>query len=347
MRITLPPQRYDGDARIRFFESLLERVRALPETAAAAVAMQYPPNAFTTSQFAIEGRDASGALPSAFHTVASSDLLQTLQVPLAAGRWLKDDAPIAAPLEVVINQVAADRYFPDGAIGRRIRIAGPGGDPRWAAIVGVTAAVRNRGPAAEPQPEIFTSLRQAPERRRSQLYLLVRSRQPDAAAGGIAAAVRTIVRGMDPDQPVYGVSPVERNFAAALGSRRAAAQLLVAFADVALGLAALGIYGVLSYTVSLRTREIGLRMALGAGRRGLTRLVVSQAFVPVAIGLAAGCAAFLAFERSISAFLYGVSGGAGAVGAVAALTAVVAAGATFLPARRATRVDPLVALRDG
>jgi putative ABC transport system permease protein len=347
MRLTLPLQRYDGDARIRFFETLLEHVRALPDVDGATVTMQYPPNAFTTSQFAIEGRDTSGALPSAFHTVTASRLLQTLHVPLIAGRWLNDEASFAAPLEVVINEVAAQRYFPNGAVGKRIRIAGPGGDSRWARIVGVTRAVRNRGPAANAQPEIFTSLRQAPERRRSQLFLLVRSRGGTDAMGATVTAIRTIVRGMDPEQPVYGISSVDANFVAALGSRRVAAQLLIAFGVVGLALAALGIYGVLSYTVAQRTREIGLRMALGAGRARLMRLVALQALVPAGIGLAFGCAVLFVARQSIGAFLFGVNADPMAIFLVAAAVAVVAAGATIVPAQRAMRVDPLEALREG
>ncbi len=345
MRLTLPGQRYDGDARTAFFEALTEQARTLPGVTHATVGLQYPPGVFSTSQFEIESSTprSDGTLPSAFHTVAGATYLQTLGIPLKQGRWLDDRATMNAPLEIVINEAAARRYFGDkDAIGRRIRIVGQGSDGRWAEIVGVAADVRNRGIVSQPAPEIFTSLRQAPERRRTQLFLVIRATTPSA---GIVSAVRQIVRRMDPDQPVYGVSTVAAGFQAGLATRRATASLLNWSAALALGLAALGIYGMLSHSVTERRREIGLRMALGAGRRQVSVLVIRQALVPAFAGVAIGTLAIYAFSQTLAIWVYGVSPEPMILSVVAFAVLLLAAVAAVLPARRAVGIPVVEGLR--
>jgi predicted permease len=344
MRLTLPAQRYAGDAGRVFFETLLERVRALPDTAAATIALQYPPHVFSTSQFALESRslDEADALPTGFHTIAGAGFLETLGVPLKAGRWLDDDAPFAAPLEVVLNDTAADRYFGDvSPLGKRIRIVGAGFENRWAEIVGVVASVRNRGSSAEPQPELFTSLRQAPERRRSQLFLIVRSNgAPDALA-----SIRRIVAGIDPEQPVYAVSSVQAGFSNGLLPRRIAARLLTIFSLLAIGMAALGVYGTLSHIVAERRQEIGLRLSLGAQRRDVLVMVLRQSLTVASAGAVAGAALSFALTEWASSRLFGVRPELKTIVTASAVIVVIALLASTLPALRASRVNPLVALR--
>jgi predicted permease len=345
MRLTLPGQRYDGDARTVFFEELMEQARTLPGVTHATVGLQYPPSVFSTSQFEIEGSTprSDGTLPSAFHTVAGATYLQTLGIPLREGRWLDDRATMSAPLEVVINEAAARRYFGDkGALGRRIRIIGQGSDGRWGEIVGIAADVRNRGIVSQPGPEMFTSLRQAPERRRTQLFLVIRATTPSA---GIVSAVRQIVRRMDPEQPVYGVSTIAGGFQAGLATRRATASLLNWSAGLALGLAALGIYGMLSHSVTERRREIGLRMALGASRRQVSALVVRQAVVPALAGIAIGTVAIYAFSKTLASWVYGVSPEPMILALVAVAVLLLSIAAAVLPARRAVGIPVVEGLR--
>jgi putative ABC transport system permease protein len=344
MRLTLPSQRYAGDAGRVFFETLLERVASQPDTAAATVALQYPPHVFSSSQFALESRagDDTGMLPTAFHTIAGARFLETLGVSLKAGRWLDDDAPFSAPLEVVLNEPAAERYFGDvSPLGKRIRIVGAGFENRWAEIVGVTAGVRNRGAAVEPQPEIFTSLRQAPERRRSQLFLIVRSR------GGRDAvtAIRQIVAAIDPEQPVYGVNSVQAGFSNGLLPRRIAARLLSIFSVLAIAMAALGVYGTLSHIVAERRKEIGLRLSLGAQRRDVLLLVLRQSMFAAAAGALAGGALSFALAQVVSSRLFGAVPEVATIAASSAGTIAIALLASTIPAVRASRLDPLIALR--
>jgi predicted permease len=355
MRLTLPAQRYAGDAGRVFFETLLERVGGLPDTAAATVALQYPPHVFSTSQFAVESRsgDEPGAhlresrsggqaLPTAFHTIAGARFLETLGVPLKAGRWLNDDAPSAAPLEVVLNQAAADRYFGDvSPLGKRIRIVGAGFENRWAEIVGIAASVRNRGSSAEPQPELFTSLRQAPERRRSQLFLIVRSN----GARDALSSIRRIVAGIDPEQPVYGVSSVQAGFSNGLLSRRIAARLLAIFGLLAIGMAALGVYGTLSHIVAERRKEIGLRLSLGAQPRDVLVMVLRQSLAVASAGASVGGGLSFALNQWVSSRLFGVRAEIMTIVIASAVTVAIALLASTIPALRASRVNPLAALR--
>jgi putative ABC transport system permease protein len=341
MRITLPLQRYDADARTQFFTTLLERVRALPGVDSATVALQHAPFVFSTARFEIDGQPAGERLPTAFTTVTDARYPETFGIPMRAGRWLDERAAGGSPREVVINDVAAQRYFGEASpIGRRIRIAPPAGDHAWATITGVLAGVRNRGLAAPPAAEIFLPLAQAPERRRSQLHLVVRA----AADVPVVRPVQQIVRGLDADLPVYSIATVAQLYDEGLRLRRVSVLLLGAFAALTVALAALGIYGVLSHTVAARTREIGIRLALGARGGQVRWLIARQALLPSLAGIVLGVGLALLTRQVAASLLFGLRTSTLAVAVGAAIVLLVAACAGYVPSRRAARVDPTVTL---
>lgn len=345
MRVSLPLQQYDGARAVQFFDDVLDRLRAVPTVVHATAALQHAPFAFSTARFEIAGRapGRDGELPSAFVTVTASDYLETFGIPLERGRWLLDRADERAPLEAVVNAAAASRYFGGAsAIGQRLRVRGQGWGDGWMEIVGVAGNVRNRGLAADPHPEILVSVRQAPARRRSQLYIVARTQ---GEVGVAVSAVRNIVRELDPELPVYGVSSVEQIFQSNLTSRRLAAWTLSGFGVLAVLLSGLGVYALLSRGMVSRRREIGIRLALGAAPGAVRRLVARDALVPVMCGLLGGALAAWAGGRAIASAMFGLHpDGAAVASAVAILAAASAAGAV-LPARRAVRVPPSEAFR--
>ena len=343
MRITLPLPRYEGGRSMVFFDTLMERTRALPHVADASVSNQPPPGLFSRAQFSIDGRTAGDALPSAFFTTAGSHYRETLGLEVARGRWFDERHDRGGPREVVINEEAAARFFGDtDPIGQRLRISPPHSDRTPTEIVGVVRSVRNRGLSLEPGPEIIASVRQIPDRRQSQLYLVARGRN---GTGAILNDVRAVMRGIDPEQPVYAVSTLASQYEEGVAPRRAAAGLLGFFAALALALSALGIYGVVSHAVGTRTREIGVRAALGATRGTLARMVVADAMRPVGAGVVLGIALVLGGSKTLAAWIFGVQPEPVALALATALLVAVGIAASLLPARRASRIDPITALR--
>lgn len=346
MRVTLPVSEYDGDRSLAFFDRVLDEIRALPSVVSASASNQPPPGAFSRSQFEIAGQSPApdAPLPTAYYTTAASAYLETIGLRLVQGRWFDERAPVTGAREVVVNERLAARYFAEtGAVGQRVRVAGPAGDGAWADVVGVVADVRNDGLTVDPQPEMYASVRQIPDRRRTQLYLVVRTHEN---AESPVAEVGRIVRGLDPGQPIYAVSTTEQQFEGSVGSRRAAAWVLGLFCVLATGLAALGIFGVLTHAVSQRAREIAVRVALGGQRSAIVRLMLGQALRPVVAGLVLGALGVTLGERWLSSWLFGVT----PEPAVTVLTAAALFGVGVLaavwPALRASRVSPARALRN-
>jgi putative ABC transport system permease protein len=244
----------------------------------------------------------------------------------------------------VINEAAAQRFFAgEDPIGRRLLITPPHSDNRPTEIVGIVQSMRNRGLVLDPAPEIIGSVRQIPDRRQSQLYVVVRGRSGTAT---LLADVRGVIAGIDPEQPVYAVSTLASQYEAGVGGRRATATILNVFATLALGLACLGIYGVMSRTVSSRTREIGIRAALGAERGALRRMVVGDAMRPVVAGLVLGTAAILAGQKTLASWIYGVTPEPGALVLTCIVLLCVGLAASVIPALRASRIQPTEALRE-
>ena len=342
MRLSLARERYPKAAIEPFFATLREQVGAIPGVRAVATASQFPPGVFLRQPFQIEGTaPPTDQLPTAFATLASPGFFEAMAIPLRRGRDFGPDDRADSPWVVVVSEAFVERYFPgQDPIGRRIRVGGAEG--REAEIVGVSGATRNRGLERQPEPEMFLSTVQA-DGVNNQLFLLVRS-QADPRA--LIGAVRQVVKGIDAEQPVYAIRTAEEAFAQAQLSRRVSTVLLGLFAGFALILAAVGIYGVVSYASSQRTREVGVRMALGASRGAVARLFVRQALAPVAIGSAAGLAAAVGIGTAMRSLLFSIGAGdpATLIGA-AVLLAGVGLAAAFLPAWRASHLDPVRALR--
>jgi putative ABC transport system permease protein len=346
-RFTLPLTKYDGTTSLAFFDTLLERARALPSVVDATLSNQPPPGVFSRSTFAVAGRAAegNGRLPSMFYSTVGSHYLETLDARLVRGRWLNDTTPVTGPREVVINETLARRYFAgEDPVGKSVQVQGPASDGTWADIVGVVADVRNAGLVGQVQPEMFVSVRQIPDRRRTQVYLAVRTR---GEAMTVLPEIRSIVKSIDPGQPMYAIGTIDDAYVSGVATRRVAAWLLTVFSVLAMGLAGLGIYGVLSHAVTSRTREIGLRLALGADGRSVMRLMLGQAFRPVGVGLVAGIAVVLGAQQFLASWLYGTTPEAGPLVLVSALVLVVSLAAAAWPILRASRLSPMVALTRG
>ncbi|MDY7092133.1 MAG: ADOP family duplicated permease [Acidobacteriota bacterium] len=343
MRLSLPAEEYEGEAVPRFFERLQQEVASLPGVQGASVATQVAPNTFFSSELRLEGELPDGASPRLFHTVVGDGYFQALGLKLLRGRVLDDRDRSRGPCALVLNELAADRYFPSGEeLGSRARVLGSRFDSGWCEVVGVVAAVRNQGPGQPAAPEIYTSHRQAGGRY-NQMFLVVRSAGEPA---DLVAAIRSAVVNLDAQQPVYAITTGEGAIASQLASRRITAQLLAAFALVAVLLAALGIYGVVAYGVARRQREMGLRLALGADPGRVAALVIGESLLTVGIGLALGLVGGFALTRLLQTQLAALAelDPSLLLVPVACLT-LAAVLAAALPARRAGRVPPAEVLR--
>jgi putative ABC transport system permease protein len=275
----------------------------------------------------------------------SRGYFETLGIPIVAGRAFDERDRPGGQRVVLVNQAFAARYLAGrNAVGARVRVAGSGSRPPgpWAEIAGVAADARNRGFGAPVQPEIFTAMERGVDNW-NQLFLLVRSA---GSASALLSPVREAVRSLDPDQPVYAVQTLEEAIAVSTFQQHLAARLLTLFAAAALVLAAIGVYGVMSYSVMARTQEIGVRLAIGAQRRDVVWLVLRQVFSLAAVGVIVGVGLVIAGGGVLRDLLYGVAPSDPLTIAFVCLTlGSVALVAAWLPARRASRVDPVVALR--
>jgi putative ABC transport system permease protein len=343
MRLTLPRERYPGDATSAFFERLVERIAALPGVRAVSAASQFPSMGAFATQFTLErGQQPGVTLPEALITVATPSHLETLRVPLRAGRIFSPADRLDAPPVVLVNQSFAARYLPGSdPVGQRLAIGSPDRRRPYATIVGVMADYRNNGATRPIRPEIYMPVRQQTDW--NQLFLLIRG---DESAASLLPAVRGAVVALDPEQPVYAIQTLEESMGAASFQQRISTILLGVFAAVALLLAAVGIYGVMSYSVSARTQEMGVRLAVGAQRRDVMWLVLGQVLRLSALGLAIGIGLLLAGSRALTQLLFGVQPTDPlTIAVVAATLGASAVMAAWAPAFRASRVDPIVALR--
>ena len=274
--------------------------------------------------------------------VVSPGYIATLGIPLLRGRTFTDQDNEKAPLAGLINAMVARRFFPnEDPIGKRFMFGHPASDPaKWYTIVGVVSDTRLYGLANPARLEVYLSFRQNP---RNSMALVVRS---GADPASLTSEVRDAVQSIDKDQPVFAVSTMEELVRNSVATRRITLVLLGLFSGLALVLGAIGIYGVISYSVAQRTHEIGIRMALGAPRSDVFRLVVGEGLKLAGVGIAIGIAASFGLARLMSSLLYGISAtDFETFMGVAVLLALVTLLACYIPARRAMRVDPTVALR--
>jgi len=348
VQIQLPQSRYggyaDGDRVRAFYADLYRRVASRPEVQSVAVAMQHPLAPGWTSSFTIEGREPppSGQEPESSIRPVMPGYFRAVGARLLRGREIQESDGAGQPGVVVINEAFARLHFPnEDPIGRRInRGSWWKGMPASYEIVGVVADERFNGPRAPADPATYFSLAQFTF---NDNWLLVRTKT-DAQA--FVPTLRRIVWSMDRDLPLENVQTMNELLGDSVADSRFSAVLLSLFAVVALLLAAIGIYGVLAYTVAQRTSEIGIRMALGAPRSSVLRLVVGNGLTLAVIGVVIGAAVALVATRSLQRLVFGVSTtDPGVFAFVALVLAAVAATAAALPALRASRVDPIEALR--
>ncbi len=331
----------DPNEFAEFFRMALERVQKLPGVTSAALISQYPlgPPHNGMSRLNIQGAEQASP-PQGFRvTGISPDYFRTMRIRLLDGRVFNDtDTAITQPV-VILNDVLARTLFHGrDPIGQRVSFLST--PTTWMVVVGVVSAQRSDSLEEEPGAEMFLPYLQQPSF--SMTFALRTVSDPSALAG----AVRGVIQQMDKNQPVIDVATMDDVIASAIAPRRFNAMLLGIFALLALMLAAVGIYGVMSYSVVQRRQEIGIRMALGAGRRNVTRMVVREGAVLACAGIAPGIVAALVTSRLLAAFLFGVTPRDPATFCgVCALLLVVALIACYLPARRASRVDPMAALR--
>jgi predicted permease len=340
MNISLPPARYStGPQMIAFFRELVRQVSSVPGVESAAVSSALPLTLVRLSPALPEGQPAAPLTERPFFNIQtlSPGYVAAMRVPLLAGREFNehDEQP---PRVLLVNQTLARRYWPNqNPIGKRIVV---GRANEGSEVVGVLGDVHNNGLASDTRPEIYIPFAQLPW---ASMNLLVRTA---ADPRGFAAAVRRCVLAVDKDQPVTKVRSMEEVLSEGAQQQRFVTTLLGGLAAIALVLAIVGIYGAVAYSVSQRTQEMGIRMALGADRRDILRLVLRQGLGPASMGIAIGLAASFALTRLMAKMLYRLSATDPATFAAGALLfAAVAMLASYLPARRATRVDPVVALR--
>jgi putative ABC transport system permease protein len=275
----------------------------------------------------------------------SPGYFRAMGIPLLRGRSFTDQDRGDAPGVVIINETLARRYFPDeDPVGKRLGFSRP---TDWREIVGVTRDTRNYGLDEEVKPEAYMPLTQsAPGYLAGSISGMILLARTASDPQGMSAAVKREVQELDKNLPVYNIKTMEQYLAESIAQRRFNMLLLAVFAGVAVTLAVVGLYGVMSYMVSQRTHEIGLRMALGAQARDILKMAVRQGLVLIVLGIGVGLAGALALTRLMSGLLFGVGATDPATfAAIVLLLAFVSLIACYIPARRATRVDPLVALR--
>ncbi len=346
--ISLPALKYpDGKSQANFFHEVERRVANLPGVTHAAFTVILPMSGVNgDSSFPIEGRPTRPSDPGPDEEIrnVSPDYFRVLETPLLRGRFFTEADKDGAPLVVIINQALSKRYWPnEESLGKRIGVYSiVSTKPNWATIVGIVGDIHHRGLDSPALPEFYVPLAQTPY---SSMILTVRSAQ---GSRGLTSAIRREVRAVDSAQPIAHVRTFEQVIAESIAPRQLSVVLLGIFAAVALLLAAVGIYGVMSFLVVQRTHEIGVRMALGAQRRDVLRLVILHALKLVAVGTMIGLLVALFSTSALRSVLYQVSTiDLSTFTFVTFALAVVAFLASYVPARRATRADPMIALGHG
>ncbi len=343
--LDLPRPQFRGkDQVVDFQRKLIERVRAVPGVKAAGLTTGLPlgGNYFRMS-IAVEGKQYAHPreMPMLNYRTADAQCFAALEMPLRRGRPFDERDRVGTEPVIMVNESAARRLFgTDDPLGKRI-----GPSPKeLMTVIGVVADIKNEDVAHATLPEVIFPLSQMPTMGVTIVARLDRNLYPDPAR--FAPVLRRLVSGIDPNQALYQVASMEKIMADRLEPRRFTMILLIVFSGVAIVLAAVGIYGVLAFSVERRTHEIGVRIALGAREGDVVRMVVGQALLLVAAGLAAGIAGAAALTRLVTSLLYGVKATDPAVFAGAAvILVVVSAAASWFPARRAASVQPVMALR--
>lgn len=341
--ITLAGTKYErGESQTAFFSELVDGAHAIPGVERAAVGSGLPligTRASAGVSFQRRPLPPLGGRPTVAITDVSAGYFDALRIPLLKGRGFLERDREGAPLVVIINQAFADQYYPgEDPVGQHLEFASRQGI--WREVVGVVKNVRQDGLDAPEPPKIFAPYRQFQE---PEMLLTLRSTLPSSK---LASAATAAVHAIDPNQPVFDVRTMEQRVGEALSERRANMILMAALAALALTLAVIGIFGVIAYFVGRRTREIGIRMALGASRRDVVQMVLKHGLTLTGLGIALGLVGAFAATRALKTLLFSTSPDDPLTFAIVILFfALVAAGACLLPARRASLIDPASAIR--
>jgi predicted permease len=326
-----------GSPFVRFVDGLIERAERLPGVQAVALASHHPLDAGFTTSFTVAGAGAAASTEAEVSLRAiTPGYFATMRVPIVSGRPLEDSDSTSSVRAAVVNEAFVDRFLPGHAIDQRLQFF----RSDWR-IVGVVGNERFRGATSSAPPAVYVPLRHAPS---PTLALVVRTVSGDPATD--APVLRRAVREIDPALAMFAVEPLEETLTNPFAQHRFFAALLGLFAMCAVMLATIGVYGVLSYTITQKTPDIGVRMALGANTSQLLRLVAREGMVVTAAGTMTGIGLALVSSRSLTSLLFEVRPtDPVTIGAVVLMVVMVAAAASWIPARRALRIDPLVALR--
>jgi putative ABC transport system permease protein len=343
MEVSLPTEKYaKPQQQTAFFDEVLRRVSALPGVKSAAISAALPLETRRVTPLLPEGQPEVPLMQRPFTDIEaiSPQWFDTLHVPLLAGRPFSTADQLDAPKVVIVNQSFANRYWPNQSpIGKHI-VIGRGPDPSQ--VIGVAQDVHNLGIAENPQPQVWLPFAQLPW---GDMNLLIRTAVPPMS---IAAAVRAQIAAIDPDQPITGIQTADDLISAGHAESRFITALLAAFSIMALALAAIGLAAMLAWTVVQRRQEMAIRLALGAEQRDILWLVVRQGLLLAVSGIVIGTAAGLLLTRLMTSLLYKTSARDLGTFALAPLIFLLIAWlASYLPARRATRVDPMDTLRAG
>jgi putative ABC transport system permease protein len=347
MKVSLPEFRYPDEAKVRaFYDDLLRGVASLPGVERAGVVRNLPANNEENerSPFTRENHPSLSAaeVPMAGVQTISPGYLPALKIPLASGRAFTDQDGPGFPPVVLLSQALAKRFWAgEDPIGQRVKLGAPDAAAPWLTIVGVVADVKQNWWNREPARVFYLPYRQSPRR---GMDLAIRT---SVAPLDVAGAARSVIQRLDTDTPLREIQPMDAMIADSMAPIRIIGWLMLVFGVVALGLSAVGVYGVLAQSVAQRTQELGVRIALGAQTRDVLRLVLGQALALSAWGLALGLPAALALSYAMASQLFGiVTLDAGLLVAFAAVLLGVAVLAAAVPALRATRVNPVVTLRE-
>ena len=345
--MSLPDKKYSTTPQqTAFVDRLIEKIEAIPGVLSASGSYCLPLDVHGcwSSVFLIEGRPiprTEDLLNANFNGI-EPDYLKTMGIPLVEGREFRANDGPGSPMVVLVNQAFVRKFFPhEDPIGKRIKQDFPQGKTPYATIVGVIGDARREALDRAAQPEAFEALRQmGPD----FMNLVVRTALPDPSAA--APAIGRELAGLDADIPLFDVRSMDYYVSEQTANRRSPTLLLVAFAGTAVLLAVIGLYGLLSFLVTQRRQELGIRLALGAQTRDVTRLVMNQGLRLVLVGLVLGLGGAWAMTRFISALLFAIQpNDAWTFASVSCMLAVVAVVACWLPARRAATVDPVLTLR--
>jgi putative ABC transport system permease protein len=346
MNLQLPESQYSKTPKqTAFRREMLDRLNAMPGVEAAMVSEVPLSGELVTHNFVIDGHAPlpEGTEPEIDTRSIMGEYFQLMHIPLRSGRFFTQQDREGMPLVGIINQAAAGRYFSkEDPIGARIRWA-RFKDIQWITIIGVVGDVKHFGLDQADDPAVYVPFAQSIEPWRRWMSVVVRTKQD---AGAVLSAAKHVIWSIDSQLPVGSIHTMEEIVAESTAERQFNMLLLGLFAALALALAAVGIYGLTSYSVTQRTHEIGIRMALGADRGDVLTLIVRQGMLLAVIGVSLGLIAAIGLTRLMASMLYGVSARDPLTFfAVALLLSGIATVACYIPARRATRVDPMVALR--